>query len=281
MKRIIAILVLIGTYSLCTAQCDYTQEDFSIYKKYISDFYVYKDRPINELAVLTGKYFLGTPYVASTLEKGDKEELVINLRELDCTTFVENVIALSNELKKGDEQSFRGYMNSLQSMRYRGGVIDGYISRIHYTSEWVNQNTKFFHNITLDLGGKTIKKPLSFMSSNPHLYPKLKDNKESIGKMIEAENTLNRKNAYTLLEIANIKEAEKDIRDGDIVIFGTRVSGLDYSHIGLLFWEDDTLKLLHASSVEKKVVVDKKSLEEYCTSSKTCTGITILRLNEN
>ena len=41
------------------------------------------------------KLFLGTPYVGKTLEQEGEEALVINFRELDCTTFLENVVALS------------------------------------------------------------------------------------------------------------------------------------------------------------------------------------------
>jgi hypothetical protein len=41
-----------------------------------------------------GKFFLGTPYVAGILETKKAEHLVVNLREHDCVTFVENVVAL-------------------------------------------------------------------------------------------------------------------------------------------------------------------------------------------
>ena len=48
----------------------------------------------------TSKLFLQTPYVAGTLENIEKEELVVNLHQLDCTTYLENVLALSQSLKK-------------------------------------------------------------------------------------------------------------------------------------------------------------------------------------
>ena len=37
----------------------------------------------------------GLPYVAHTLEVNRTEKLVVNLRQLDCTTYVENVTALA------------------------------------------------------------------------------------------------------------------------------------------------------------------------------------------
>ena len=39
--------------------------------------------------------FLGVPYVAHTLEVNDSEQLVVNTRQLDCTTLVETVTALT------------------------------------------------------------------------------------------------------------------------------------------------------------------------------------------
>ena len=45
--------------------------------------------------VSVGKTFTGAPYVAKTLEINQEEVLIVNLREFDCTTYVENVLAFS------------------------------------------------------------------------------------------------------------------------------------------------------------------------------------------
>ena len=45
--------------------------------------------PAQEADNVTLKYalkFINTPYVAHTLEINDQEQLVINLKEVDCTT---------------------------------------------------------------------------------------------------------------------------------------------------------------------------------------------------
>ena len=55
--------------------------------------------PIMEIA----RRYLGTPYVANTLEDEGSEELVINKQEVDCTTFVEYVLA---EYFMDNEHSF-------------------------------------------------------------------------------------------------------------------------------------------------------------------------------
>lgn len=279
--RIIVLIAFVATYGLCTAQASYTKQDSLAYTRYVKEFAKYKDKPINEVIALTGKRFLGKPYVASTLEGNAEEQLVINLREFDCTTFVESVIALSKELKKGEEQSFEGFMDNIQWMRYRDGKIKGYTTRIHYTSDWVYENTQIFDNITIRLGGAIVNKPVSFMSSNAQLYPALKSSKVNQEKMKGYEQIINKRNNYAILPVAKIKSAAKDIKTGDIIIFGTNLHGLDYSHIGFAIWEGGVLKLLHASSTRKRVVIDTKPLVQYCTSSKTCTGITVLRLTDN
>ncbi|MHB8854224.1 MAG: N-acetylmuramoyl-L-alanine amidase-like domain-containing protein, partial [Ignavibacteriaceae bacterium] len=46
-------------------------------------------KPIGDVITAIGKSFIGTEYIAHTLEKGKTENLVINLTGLDCTTFLE------------------------------------------------------------------------------------------------------------------------------------------------------------------------------------------------
>ena len=65
-----------------------------------------------------GKQFLNVPYVAHTLDRNTEEEkLVVNTRELDCTTFVENVLALTLCAQRG-ETKFTDFENQLQQIRY-------------------------------------------------------------------------------------------------------------------------------------------------------------------
>lgn len=280
-KRLFFTILLCIVACACNAQRVYTKQDSLIFERYITDLSAHQDKPLSELIILTGKYFLDSPYVAATLEQEDKESLVINLREFDCTTFVENCIALSHEMKRGDSATFTSYMDFLKKIRYRDGEIDDYSSRLHYSSDWAYENSDLLENITLNLGGMIVDKPLNFMSAHSHLYPRLKANEENRKEIEKIEEMINQRNSYSILPVSKIKQAEKEIKTGDIVIFGTKVKGLDYSHIGIVFWEKGVLKLLHASSARKKVVVDTKSLAEYCRTSKTCTGITVLRLKEN
>jgi cell wall-associated NlpC family hydrolase len=57
--------------------------------------------PIGERVAAMGKLFLGTPYVAHTLDSdATKEKLVVDLRGFDCVTFYENMLAFARIIKK-------------------------------------------------------------------------------------------------------------------------------------------------------------------------------------
>ena len=68
------------------------------------------DEESNENYILAlAQSLLGLPYVSGTLEVNDEERLVVNLSQLDCTTFVENVLALSQCVK--DRKIFLRHSN--------------------------------------------------------------------------------------------------------------------------------------------------------------------------
>ena len=66
-----------------------------------------------------GLKLLNTPYVAYTLEGNSEEELVVNCDEVDCTTFVENVLAMALCPTQGEQMSEADFMKNLQNMKNR------------------------------------------------------------------------------------------------------------------------------------------------------------------
>lgn len=258
----------------------YNKSDSLIYEDYIKTFSQDKGKPISDLIISTAKYFLDKPYVASTLEVSDNETLVVNFRELDCTTFVENCIALSGIIKFG-RASLNDYYSLLAYVRYRYGEINGYASRLHYTSDWAYENEEkgILRNISGEIGGQIILKNINFMSTHPQSYKHLKDNKENLAKIKEIEDIINSRKAYIVIPTSAIPASSKDIQNGDIVAFATSIGGLDYSHVGIAYWENEELHFIHASSRMKKVVIEQKTLLDYCRNSKGCTGISIFRIN--
>lgn len=258
-----------------------TPADLRIYEAYIKQFEKQKDKPFEEIFINTAKYFLGKPYVASTLEVPDTERMVVNLREFDCTTFVENCIALSQVIKSGDF-SYDNYLQTLITMRYRDGKVAGYTSRLHYTSDWIYENEKYglLRNISSEIGGEKVKKDVNFMTTHPQLYKHLKGNAQNIEKLDKIEKNISKRNAYEILPTAAIYNSQQKIKTGDIIVFATSIAGLDYSHIGIAYWQKEELHFIHASSKARQVIIEQKTLLEYCQTSKSCTGVTVLRINQ-
>lgn len=282
LKRLYILLFPLMFSQFANGEIIYTKSDSLLYDSYMRQFTPQRDKPVSELLVNTAKFFLGKPYVASTLEVSDKEKLVVNLREFDCTTFVESCIALVLTLKS-DESSFEKYCQELTSLRYRSGDINGYCSRLHYMTDWIyeNENRSVIQNVSKDLGGKLVDKKINFMTKHSHLYKYLKNSPENIEELEGIETAINNRNNYLIVSNAQISEAEKDIENGNIIIFATGTLGLDYSHIGIAYRQNGQLHFIHASSKAKKVVIEKKGLLEYCRSSKNCTGISVVKVNQN
>ena len=128
----------------------------------------------NEWMVKAALSLLNTPYVAQTLEVNPEEELVINLRELDCMTLVENCLALSRAVQYPNPD-YEGFVRQLKVIRYRSGILKGYTSRLHYTSDWIADNSDMgiIDDISLTLGGTHFLPQVSFMSTHPERYPAL------------------------------------------------------------------------------------------------------------
>jgi len=258
----------------------YTEEDRGIFERYLSVMKPNKSLPIEELLIETGKFFLGTPYVASTLEK-EPEGLVINLRELDCTTFVENVIALTRTIQ-GSNPSFESYCHNLQNLRYREGRIGDYTDRLHYTSDWiyVNQQKGFVKDVSKQIGGDPLPLNLFFVSTHPNSYKQLKGKPELTERMATIEKEVNNRSYYYIPE-ARINSLGGNMQNGDMVGFVTKIEGLDVTHVGLIYWQEEKLTFIHASSAAKKVIINEDPLETYVEKGKNNIGVFIVRPQAN
>ncbi|QWX83758.1 DUF1460 domain-containing protein [Cellulophaga sp. HaHaR_3_176] len=232
---------------------------------------------LGETMVAVGKTFLGTPYVAQTLEVSETESLVINLHGLDCTTFVENVLAFTLLLKE-EKTDFDTFTETLKTIRYKDGNLNGYPSRLHYFSEWIanNESKKLVTDITSEIGGSISTKPINFMTTHRDLYPFLKDNDANFEKIKESENYLNTKE-ICILPQDQIAANEQLMQSGDIIALTTSIKGLDITHTGIASREKDgRIHLLHASTTGE-VKLSKVPLVDYLKKIKSNTGIMVAR----
>lgn len=262
--------------------------DKRLFSKYAVQIAPYQAEPIETILEQTALFFLGTPYVASTLDKNDEEQLVVNLQELDCVTFVENVMALSlvashNNLSRETftDSLTDSFIEKLTEIRYRNSQLTDYASRIHYTSDWMHENERkgLLRNISKDLSEVKETKQINFMSTHQSAYKQLANDDAMLAKIADREDIMNSRGGFYYLPKVQIATQAKDIPHMALIGFVTTIDGLDTTHVGLAYRQKDgELGFIHASSQLKKVVIDSKTLSDYCLSQKSCKGIIVAEI---
>lgn len=229
------------------------------------------------ILLLAGKHFLGTPYVAHTLETGPDEKMVVNLKEMDCTTFVEYSLAFARTVKSTNPDLVK-FVKELERIRYRNGQRDGYLSRLHYFSEWILDNGRrgVVRDVSREIAHILYPNKIDFMSKHAGSYQVLKENPELVDQMRVLENTISEE-VFWYVPKEQISDSSEKIKDGDIIAITTHIDGLDVIHTGIAIRKDGQLKLLHASSAEKEVVISSLTLSEYVQNSRNASGIMVAR----
>jgi hypothetical protein len=244
------------------------------------------EKPINEVLIEIAKSFLGVDYAADTLEVLGQERLVINLQSLDCVTFYENTLVLARCIKK-NALTFEDYTKELQFVRYRGGIIDKYPSRLHYTSDYFfdNEIKGVLKNVTKEIGGIPYKKKVNYMSTHTNSYLQLREYPEFVKKIAALEAEMNKRTVYHIPK-SKVKRAASQIHDGDILGITTTIEGLDCSHTGIAIWfasrsaQNKRLHMIHAPMPGSKVQITETPLWEYLRDIKKDTGLMVVRVLE-
>lgn len=234
--------------------------------------------PTNVLDV--AKQYLGVPYVAGTLEVDGDECLVINEQGVDCTTFVELTVARWLN-RQTDSLSFE---QQVRRLRYRGGMVDGYLSRLHYFTDWVAENTR--RGVWYELSPEgdsplwhTDTLTLSFLSDHPDSYSYLRTHVWAVDSMRRIEQRYARYPIHYIgKEHLALSPDKLPIQDGDILALVTTIDGLDVTHLGFAVWKGEHLHLMHASMSHGQVVIDERTLYDYLKGRNSCPGVRVIRL---
>ena len=263
------------------AQGNISKESVEKYNKIAQVLKQNQQKSVPELMIITAKEMLGTEYVAGTLEQ-IPEKLSVSLVETDCILFVESCLAIALNAKKGVFHP-DSLCATVQSFRYRNGKVDGYASRIHYTSEWIRQGEGrgIFREITDVLSGDNLSgQRFSYMSEHSDAYRQLKDNPAEVARIARMEADLNKYTDYYVIPKEDVRKMEHLLKDGDILGFNSTVKGLDIAHVALVYHkENGQVGFIHASQADGKVVIDVKDIHDYVNSRKNNNGIRIIRVN--
>ena len=280
MKKHFLFLVCLCLCVGAGAQVEVTPEDSALVVQLLQK--AKAERGDEPRMMYFGKQFLGLPYVAHTLENGDREHLIVNLHGLDCTTFVETVAALSL-CDSYDQRSFKDYCQWLGTLRYRHGKMTDYTSRLHYFTWWGEDNELLglvcqVYDPEVFVETQTID--INYMTTFPQYYKHLKGNPSFIKKIREHElKSKGKRFRYIPKRLLNMPQTSAlgVIHDGDIISMLTSKKGLDTQHIGIAFWQNGVLHLMHASSLYKKVVMDSTPFYDYEMKQPSHIGIRVYR----
>jgi len=242
--------------------------------------------PVGTAIARLGETFVGATYTPGTLEAPGPERVIINLHEFDCVTFIENMLAMTRFIRHdgsaalGDRPDAEArYARYLEDIRYRGGRLDGYPSRLHYFSEWLSDNAARgeLRLLASELGGVEDTEPLSFMSAHPAAYRQMAE--PGVAEAIRAmEHRLNAGPGRWYIPEDRISAVAERIHDGDIIAATSTLPGLDVAHTGIALWRGGELHLLHAPLVGKSVEISVLPLAQRILDIKTQDGIMIARV---
>jgi hypothetical protein len=218
--------------------------------------------------------FEGTSY--GTLGADSEERFVLSTRVLDCWTFVEVSLAIALAARE-ERATLPTVAHCVRRLRYWGGTVDGYASRVHYLSGWLRQaqDMGYVRDITRELGGKPLRKEINYMSRHVEQYPPLRD-PETLRRIRQVEARLSRRTYYYIPQ-QDIERVEPRLQEGDIIAITSARAGLDFAHLGFAVVHHGRIHLLHASSLKNRVVISAQPLGDYVRSQKGQTGIAVAR----
>lgn len=288
MKNITKFILLVALMAPLALNAQYlangniSKESAEKYRKINAKLLQNREKSIPELMIIAAKDMLGTAYVAGTLDRNPQnEQLAVSLTETDCILFVESCLAMALNAKAGND-SPDSLCATTQSLRYRNGKVDGYASRIHYTSEWIKQGQArgIFREITDVLSADNLSgQRFSYMTEHADAYKQLKENPAEVARIAQMEAGLNKYTDYYVIPKADVKKMEHLLKDGDILGFNSNVKGLDIAHVALVYHKDNgQVGFIHASYADGKVVIDEKSIHDYVNARKNNNGIRIVRV---
>lgn len=281
MRKAIVLIILhfLGSLSVLAASADYWRSDSVKVVRLLSQ--AARQPADSDRVTWFARQLCGLPYVAKTLEKNDDERLVVNLRQFDCTTYVETVLALTRCAIR-NKRTFADFCTELRHIRYRDGVVD-YVNRLHYFTSWIEENKR--QGVVEDIQGptppftarQTVR--ANYMTTHTDAYPMLQHRADRVSRIRQMEDSITGRTFRYIPknQLADTPLLRQTIHDGDVIVILTSKKGLDTSHIGIAVWHSDGLHMLNASSVHHKVVEEPKLLSAYMASHPSQIGIRIAR----
>jgi hypothetical protein len=217
-----------------------------------------------------GKYFIGRPYSHMALSRGNPEEVYYSLKDFDCVTYIENMLALyeSNGLDSV-------YKKRLIELRYVKSNDIRYETRLHYLSsafeKW--QQMGIIDQVHAS-NERLLKKDIHYLSA----YLAGNHFKIDVNQIKTTEQALSEK-PMSFIDRKQIAQFLPKLKSGDIVAFVSKRSDLDFKHVGFIMIQHGKAFLLHASQEKKVICISDQDVATYVLNHPQMIGIQVYRPN--
>ncbi|MGQ9863334.1 MAG: N-acetylmuramoyl-L-alanine amidase-like domain-containing protein [Bacteroidia bacterium] len=197
------------------------------------------------------------------------DKILINFRQMDCVTAVENFLALRLAQQ---EASLESFAHALGQLRYYTLPPCRWEDRIHYLLDAFHlwQKRGWGYDLTPAIG-IPIHRKISYLSRNKKRFAGFKD-WEFIRQV---ENRLSEKFRYYLPKEA-IDQYLAIAKEGDLIAFVSQDTTLDVSHVGVIHTHEEEIFFSHASSIARKIVY-KENLCAYLQKREKIIGVVVFR----
>lgn len=199
---------------------------------------------------------MGTPYNKHTLNgaQSSVEALIINLKAMDCMTFIEYTEAFKRS------ENYAQFISNLTHIRYVDQEVS-FANRRHFFSDWLQGADAPVLDITTQISPHSV-------SVNKALN--LKNN----GNLLIAGLPIKQR----VISYIPIKYVDdnliKRLKTGDYIGIYAKDNGLDVSHVGIIIRDGDKVIFRNASSLKANLKVSDIELWRYLKGK---TGIIVFR----
>ncbi|HXV65466.1 MAG TPA: N-acetylmuramoyl-L-alanine amidase-like domain-containing protein [Vicinamibacteria bacterium] len=234
--------------------------------------------PFGRYLARAGRIQHGVAYDTAASPPPGPERLRIELERFECVTFIESTLAVARCGYVG-EPTAECFTREIVQSRYRGGVLSDYASRLHYFTEWIDDNESRgrLRNLTGQLGGIPVRK--DFFRISTHELARASAEDELARKMRSVEARLSGI-PHLVVPRESARSASTALEDGDIVAFVRERPGFLVHHAGFVLHVRGDPRLLHASSYHQKVVITAEDVADYLLRRPERKGVIVARPTE-
>ena len=208
-----------------------------------------------------------------------RETLQLDLDTFECVSFIESTLAIARCGWRSDT-SEQCFASEVEKSRYRNGELRDYASRLHYFTEWIEDNDRRgrVEDLTTRLGGEPVRR--EFFHISKRVLPAAALTSEARTELTQAIATTELRlsdKEHAVLTRESAPDVLSGLSDGDLVAFVRERAGLLIHHAGFVYWANGTPRLLHASSYHERVVITQRDVTNYLLRRPERRGVLVVR----